>query len=1346
MGQKKIGAFITLDGEKEFRSAVTSCNKSLATMKSEMKLVEAQTAGSANSLETLKKKHEVLTKTLDEQKEKEAALRKGLSHAEQEYNRVGTALSEYRERLEQAEKTLQEMKNASDTTEESLNEQSEAVETLQLIVEKGEETYRRAGNRIQDWQKQLNHAEAQTIRATRALNENITYMKEAESASDGCATSIDEFGKKADHLADELTKTSTIIKANFINTLVDSGKDLTADTFQSAVQGTLELQDAQNQLRASTGATQMATEAYGKTMQEIYKEGYGDSIQDIADAMAMVKQYTNETNPEKIRELAEGAMALQDVFDMDLSESIRGADALMDNMGLSASEAFDYIAKGAQNGLDKSGELTDNLAEYSSLWAQAGFSAEEMFTILQNGLDSGAYNLDKVNDYVKEFGVSMSDGRIEENLKSFSKETQNLFYAWQDGKVAMKDVFQSVITDLASMENQQEALTIASNTWSALGEDNAMKVITSLNKVNGAYKNVKGSMESIKSIKYDSVTNQWKELGRTFQTDVMTPVLKKFLPAAQKGMTVLADNIETIVPVATAAGTAVGTIFVAKKAKTLIKDIKDVGSGIGSLIEKVLVYTGVKTAETAAETANTAATVAGTTATVAQTTATGAATAAQTGLNAAMAANPIGILVVGLGAVVGATALFSSAMNDAKEETEELGSKTEEVNRKMEDASKGLTDSMKNMQDSVESLNAKEMLSGDLVTELYDLAEGAGKSSEKIGRMQVIVDELNSLFPDLSLTINENTGALNKNEAQTKQSIDTALKFAKAQAAQEKMADIADELVEADMARYEAEQNLENIGTKLKNLEEERQKVLKKSKESTEEGTAAYVEYNGKMMDSQQALMEIAESERELKDLRKEQKSGLDELNETYEKANEKYQSAYDYTEGLTGKINENTVSTNENTESKKANIEAENGKQAASASSIEIAGQEIQAYKNLSATQQEMAVNVTNSVLTMQENVQGALQSQMDMFEAFDGGVQISTEQLLANMQSQIDGVTQWEQNMTALADKGVNEGILQKLAEMGPQGSGYVNAFNSMTSEELAKANELWGQSVDIQGMTNEWGQELLTAGAENIAGGLENLTPLMEQSGANTVMGLVRGMQKAQESAESSGKDLGVKTIESVNEGLGCQSPSRKTKESGKNVDQGLVNGINAGKGSVQNAAKSVASGVVTTIKSNLNEQKFYSYGYHVSDGLASGILAGKSMVIQAAASVAQAAVETAKRKLEINSPSKVFRRIGAGTMEGYTMGIRDEMKTVKATVGEAMSVGEGKGVTRERAEDDGARNFLRVIEEMAKYKKEMPEITVMVGNEKFDSYIVKTAKRGIYEEQIGSQGARGKRCFI
>src|SRR5699024_305298 len=129
-----------------------------------------------------------------------------------------------------------------------------------------------------------------------------------------------------------------------------------------------------------------------------------------------------------------------DTFGMDFSESLRGVDALMTNMGLSADEAFDYMVTGAQNGLDRSGDLADNIAEYSQLWGQAGFSAEEMFTILQNGLDSGAYNLDKVNDFVKEFGISLSDGRIQANLDSFSEGTRELFAAWQDGEASTKDV------------------------------------------------------------------------------------------------------------------------------------------------------------------------------------------------------------------------------------------------------------------------------------------------------------------------------------------------------------------------------------------------------------------------------------------------------------------------------------------------------------------------------------------------------------------------------------------------------------------------------------------------------------------------------------------------------------------------------------------------------------------------------------------------------------------------------------------------------------------------------------------------------------------------------------------
>lgn len=69
----------------------------------------------------------------------------------------------------------------------------------------------------------------------------------------------------------------------------------------------------------------------------------------------------------------------------------------------------------------------------------SGVIVEELFAILQNGLDSGAYNLDKDNDFVKEFAISLSDGQIEDYLGSFSTKSQDLFKAWQNGEASSKD-------------------------------------------------------------------------------------------------------------------------------------------------------------------------------------------------------------------------------------------------------------------------------------------------------------------------------------------------------------------------------------------------------------------------------------------------------------------------------------------------------------------------------------------------------------------------------------------------------------------------------------------------------------------------------------------------------------------------------------------------------------------------------------------------------------------------------------------------------------------------------------------------------------------------------------------
>lgn len=559
MAAKKIGAVIALDGEKEFRSAVTDCEKTLKTLRSEMNYVTEEAKGQEDSMESLQKVHEVMAKVLNESKNKQEAINDALEHAKESYNKVGDGLETLRKDYEKATQALEDMKDSSSTTQSELEEQEKTVQELAEAISKGEKNYQTAGNRVKDWEKKLNDAKTEVLKLSRQLDENEESMRRAASATDECSDSLDDFTDNAQETVSVTKDIGEIVKENLVNTAVDALKEL-ADQAKETVE---EIEDATQHFEASTGTSAQSMKEFSKEIKDLYGNNYGDSLGTVADDMAKVKQYMGETDPSKISDITENAIALEDVFGMDFQESIRGVDALMGSMGLTADEAFDYIAKGAQNGLDKSGELVDNLAEYAPLWAQQGFSAQEMFSILQNGLETGAYNLDKVNDFVKEFGISLNDGRMSDNLTHFSNDTKAIFTAFQSGKATSKQVFDSVVNDLANATNQQEALTLASNMWSALGEDNSLEMIKSLNKVNDTYEDVYGTMNSIKDIQYDSLSNKWDELGRKFQLEIADPIEDKFLPVAKDGIDMLIDHMDLAVPAISSVGAALATLKIA---------------------------------------------------------------------------------------------------------------------------------------------------------------------------------------------------------------------------------------------------------------------------------------------------------------------------------------------------------------------------------------------------------------------------------------------------------------------------------------------------------------------------------------------------------------------------------------------------------------------------------------------------------------------------------------------------------------------------------------------------------------------------------------------------------------
>lgn len=298
---------------------------------------------------------------------------------------------------------------------------------------------------------------------------------------------------------------------------------------KTGVNQATELDDAMAKFQAQTGASSNEMSKFKNIARDVWSNNFGEDVSDVADMMARVKQQMQGISDVDLKDVTEDLLTLRDTFGMDENETLRGAQQLMKQFGISSKEAFDLMATGAQNGLNKSDELGDNISEYSGKFAQAGYSAEEYFQLMQNGLDGGAYNLDKVNDAINEVTTRLVDGTIEGALDSFDTKTQDVFKAWQEGRATQKDVVNAIVEDISKTTNEQEKLNKASIAFGTMGEDFNSGFIQSLTTVGNKYKDVEGAMDKVKEIANGGLKNALSGLGRTF-LDSFTPIGELITP------------------------------------------------------------------------------------------------------------------------------------------------------------------------------------------------------------------------------------------------------------------------------------------------------------------------------------------------------------------------------------------------------------------------------------------------------------------------------------------------------------------------------------------------------------------------------------------------------------------------------------------------------------------------------------------------------------------------------------------------------------------------------------------------------------------------------------------------
>ena len=309
-------------------------------------------------------------------------------------------------------------------------------------------------------------------------------------------------------------------------------------------------QTATNQMAAATGAAGDELADLRDIMEDIYANNFGESVEDVAEALAQVKTNMRDMPTDALQTATESAIALRDALGYDVESTTRAAEAMRKNFGTAAADAFGLIAAGAQNGLDYSGELLDTISEYSVQFSKLGFDADGMFQVLQSGTNSTAWNLDKVGDAIKEFSIRAIDGSNTTitAFEALGYNAQETMAAIASGGEVANDAFFGILNRLLSVEDAVERDALGVSLFGTMWEDLGVEAMTALAQASDAAYDTGNALEQINSVKYNDLGSVLEGMRRKLEIALL-PAAESLYTSLLDAMPQIGDALDEIAPV-----------------------------------------------------------------------------------------------------------------------------------------------------------------------------------------------------------------------------------------------------------------------------------------------------------------------------------------------------------------------------------------------------------------------------------------------------------------------------------------------------------------------------------------------------------------------------------------------------------------------------------------------------------------------------------------------------------------------------------------------------------------------------------------------------------------------------
>ncbi|MCD5324779.1 MULTISPECIES: phage tail tape measure protein [Pontibacillus] len=308
-----------------------------------------------------------------------------------------------------------------------------------------------------------------------------------------------------------------------------------------------QMADSMNKLQAATGETGKDFEELKSLSRDIFANNYGENFGQINDALISAKNITGETGKD-LQKLTEHAFLLSDTFDYEVNESVKASDVLMKNFGLSGEQAMAYIAEGSQKGLNYADDFMDTIREYSVHFDAAGLSAQDFMGMMQNAKNAGVFNLDYAADAFKEFGIIMREDsdRASNALSQLGLNSTKLRSQFAQGGEGAKQAFQTIAKELSKVKDPLDQNAIGVELFGSKFEDMGAKAVLEMAKTNDAIKGSTDTLNQMNEVRYDSMGNAFKGMGRTLLVELAYPISDYLLPAVNN----FANHLKDVLPIA----------------------------------------------------------------------------------------------------------------------------------------------------------------------------------------------------------------------------------------------------------------------------------------------------------------------------------------------------------------------------------------------------------------------------------------------------------------------------------------------------------------------------------------------------------------------------------------------------------------------------------------------------------------------------------------------------------------------------------------------------------------------------------------------------------------------------